>query len=381
MYRRPALVAVISFLLIGVACGGSSTSTPTAPSPSSNGSAAVINGSVSSGQSSASTMSVRLPSAAAGMGLTVTIAGTTITTTVNSSGQFTLNSTAGGDIVLQFSGGGVSGTVDLSGVQTTETITLSLVLSGSSISLDTEQRHGGSQEQLEGLIQALPPTTAAGSFRVAGQTITTDGGTVFFHENGSAAAFSDLALGQRVHVAGRMSGSVFIANTVQIQNGDDDQGNNGNGGNQDQSASIDGVLTSQSGAIPNLTLLVGGTVVTTDSSTIVRRRGDVQPLSVLQVGMDLHVEGTRQANGSILARMLQIKDDATGGAFQISGSMGGVKGTCPSLQFVVNGLSIFTDGSTAFTPACSTFKSGTKVTVNGVTQADGSVKATSVTTQ
>jgi hypothetical protein len=94
---------------------------PAAPSPTSNGSAAVINGSLSSGQSSASTMSVHAPSAAAGMGLTVTIAGTNISATVNGSGQFTLSSPVGGDLVLQFSGG-ASGTIDLTAVQTTETV-------------------------------------------------------------------------------------------------------------------------------------------------------------------------------------------------------------------------------------------------------------------
>jgi hypothetical protein len=97
--------------------------------------------------------------------------------------------------------------------------------------------------------------------------------------------------------------------------------------------------------------------------------------------MTLHVEGIRQSNASLLARMIQIKDDATGGAFEIEGSMGGLKGTCPAMTFGVNGFSIFTDASTVFTPACSTFKSGTKVSVKGVVQSNGSVKATSVTKQ
>jgi hypothetical protein len=61
--------------------------------------------------------------------------------------------------------------------------------------------------------------------------------------------------------------------------------------------------------------------------------------------------------------------------------MGGVHGTCPALNFVVNGFSVVTDNSTTFTPACSTFKSGNKVTVNGIRQADGSIKATSVSKQ
>jgi hypothetical protein len=220
---------------------------------------------------------------------------------------------------------------------------------------------------------------AAGTFVLAGQTVVSDMNTTFTN-NGAPASFADLAIGARVHVSGHASGSALMALTVQIQSGAN-SGGGGSGGGEQESASIDGPLMSIGGALPNLTLIVGGTVVTTSASTDVRRRGDVQPLSVLQLGMTLHVEGTRLTNGSIAARLLQIKDDATGAPFQISGSMGGLHGECPSLQFVVNGFSLLTDGSTVFTPACSTFKSGTKVTVNGVTQADGSIKATTVTKQ
>jgi hypothetical protein len=308
--------------------------------------------------------------------LTVIIVGTSMSATVNAAGQFTFTNVPGGNVTLRFTGLGVNSDVDLTSVEPTETITLVLTMTGTSIDLDTEGRHGGSQDQLEGLVQSLPPTTAAGSFVVVGQTVLTDANTAFTN-NGAPASFASLAIGTRVHVSGRSNGSGLLASTVMIQSGANDNGGQG----QDTSASIDGLLTSIAGTAPNLTLIVGGTTVTTSASTDVRRRGDVQPLSVLQINMNLHVEGTRMPNGSIAARMLQIKDDATGGLFQISGSMGGLKGTCPSVQFVVNGFSIFTDGTTLFTPPCSTFKSGTKVTVIGVTQPDGSVKATSVTNQ
>jgi hypothetical protein len=114
---------------------------------------------------------------------------------------------------------------------------------------------------------------------------------------------------------------------------------------------------------------------------VVQRRGDVQDLSVLQLGMTIHVEGDRQSNGSIDARRLQIKDDAVGAEFEVAGSVGGLKGTCPTVTFGINGFNIATTASTTFTPPCAELKSGTKVKVKGVTQADGSVRATSVTKQ
>jgi len=52
-------------------------------------------------------------------------------------------------------------------------------------------------------------------------------------------------------------------------------------------------------------------------------RGDVQTLADLVVGQTIHAVGTRLADGSIVARKLQIKDDEAEGAFAISGPMGG----------------------------------------------------------
>ena len=260
----------------------------------------------------------------------------------------------------------MNGRVDLDEVGDSETITLTLTVSGASVELEDEHRRGGPQDQLEGKIQALPPTTAAGTFMVAGQLVMTDANTRLFI-GGTAAQFSNLTLGQRVHVSGHVSGNSLLATTIQIQgpNTTNPGDNNGNQGDQDDSASIEGVLSSMNGPSPNLTLLVGGTTVITNGATEVRRKGDVQTLGALTTGMTLHVEGVRQSNASLLARMIQIKDDAAGGAFEIDGSMGGLKGACPAVTFGVNGFSIFTDGSTVFTPACSTFKSGTKVSVKG----------------
>jgi hypothetical protein len=155
---------------------------------------------------------------------------------------------------------------------------------------------------------------------------------------------------------------------------DDDDAEHG----QDESASIEGPLTEMTGSLPALTLLVDGTVVLTDSGTVVRRRGDVQDLGVLALGMTLHVVGDRAPNGSLTARMIQIKDDQTAGAFEIEGSLGGLHGTCPAVQFVVNGFKIFTSGQTTFTPACSALKPGQRIVVNGERQADGTIVASVV---
>jgi hypothetical protein len=114
-----------------------------------------------------------------------------------------------------------------------------------------------------------------------------------------------------------------------------------------------------------MTLTVGTTTVRTSSNTVVQRRGDVQTLAVLQVGMRLHVVGDRQSDGSIDAWRIQIMDDEVGDSMEIEGSAGGLQGTCPSLTFSVNGFPVVTNGSPVFGPPLtwSSLKSGTTVLV------------------
>jgi hypothetical protein len=349
-----------------------------------------------------------------------------------------------GTASLQFSGPAVSGAVAVADVQRDESISMTLSVSSGAVEIDTLQRTAGDAAQLEGRVESLPPTTAAGTLVVAGKTVTTASDTTFTLD-GAPSSFNALAIGQRVHVAGKPAGAAIAARSIAMQNTNVDLpvivngtvqalsgtasaflftvdgrlikgdaateffggsvfANLANGARvevkglqrdgfvyatrihvnvettppQDDSASVEGLLTSKSGSAPTLTLVIAGTTVKTTATTEVRRKGDVQDLSVLALNMTIHAEGTRQADGSIVARMLQIKDDATGGAFEISGSVGGLKGSCPSISFGVNGYDVTADGATTFTPSCSSIKSGTKVTVKGVVQAGGGVKATSV---
>jgi len=302
--RAIILLALVPFLSALSACGSSSTNSPAAPSSTGNG--AVINGSLTSGLGAATMSSVHTTNSPAGMGLTVTIVGTSMSTTVNGAGQFTLRNVPAGHVTVRFSGNGMNGDVDLDDVGDSETITLTLTVNGASVDLDEEHRRGGAQDQLEGKVQALPPTTAAGTFMVAGQLVTTDANTHFFI-GGASAQFANLTIGQRVHVAGHVSGNALLASTIQIQ-GPDNPGN-GNPGNGN----------------PN------------------------NPIA--------------------------------GSTVQLDGPMGGLKGACPFLTFGVKGTTVFTSGTTVFTPACSTFKSGDKVTVAGVVTANGSVTATTVAKQ
>lgn len=363
----------LGLIVVTAACGGSGAS-PTEPgSPSGAAGGASITGTVS-GASSALTSSgsQSIP------GLIVTVAGTSITSGLDAAGRFTLDGVPAGDRELQFSGP-VTATITLTDVKTSEKITLVIAVSGSTVTVQTQVRSTGSEEQLEGLVESLPPDMPAGSLRVAGRDVTTDDATQIRQGN-TPRVIGDMKVGYRVHVKGHTTGSTLLATAIQIQNTNipgenDDEEDDG----QDSSASIHGTLTAMSGAVPSLTLTVGGTTVRTSSSTDVKRRGDVQTLEELRIGQTLHVVGTRQADGSLDARRVEINDDAAGGEVEIAGAAGGVSGSCPTVSFGINGYTISTNASTVFEGiTCATLKSGTKVSVKGISQADGSVLATLV---
>jgi uncharacterized protein DUF5666 len=224
--------------------------------------------------------------------------------------------------------------------------------------------------EINGVIDSFAGTTAMFQFKIGSRLVKGDDLTVFFGNS----TFSMLKDGVRVEVKGQQRDGYTYAERIHVNDSGTDDGTG-----QDDSASIQGLLTSIAGTKPALTLLVGGTVVRTSASTDVQRRGDMQTLDALKIGQTLHVVGVRQSNASIDARHVFIDDDATGGEFQIEGSIGGLKGSCPSVVFGVNGFSIATNGSTVFDGgACSTLQNGDKVTVNGLKNGDGSVLATRV---
>jgi hypothetical protein len=230
--------------------------------------------------------------------------------------------------------------------------------------------------EINGAIDSLSGTAALFEFKVGSRLVKGDTLTTFF--GNAAQSFSTLKNGVRVEVKGQQRDGYVYAERLHV-NDADAAGDDEDGGQE--SASISGALTAIAGTKPALTLTVAGTTVRTSATTDVRRRGDVESLDTLKVGQTLHVVGVRQANGSLDARQIKIDDDQTGGEFEIEGSVGGLKGTCPAVTFSVNGFSIAANTATVFEgSACSTLKSGSKVTVKGVKQADGSVIATRIKT-
>lgn len=232
--------------------------------------------------------------------------------------------------------------------------------------------------EVNGVIDTVTGSAAAFQFKIGSRVIKGDAATTFFGDGSATVTFASLKDGVRVEVKGSQRDGYVYAVRIHVN----DNGAGDDTGTQDSSASIHGTLTAMSGAKPTLVLTVGGTTVRTTSATTVKRRGDVQTLDALQLGQALHVVGTRESNGSITARLIEIDDDAPGGEFEIEGSVGGLSGSCPALSFGVNGFQVRTNASTTFeSGTCAALKSGTKVQVKGTRGGDGVVTATTVKTK
>lgn len=222
---------------------------------------------------------------------------------------------------------------------------------------------------LNGIVSGKTGSASAFEFTVDNRLVKGDSNTEFF----GGSAYTDLANGERVEVKGQQRDGFVYAERIHVNtdaDGDDEP--------QDESASIHGKILSINGAPPALVLNVGGTTVRTDAGTVVQRRGDVQTLETLKLDMDVHVVGVRRADASIDARRIQINDDATGGQFEVEGSIGGMSGTCPAVAFKINGYSIRATASTTFEAPCASLRNGMRATVNGIVEADGSVRATRI---
>lgn len=159
--------------------------------------------------------------------------------------------------------------------------------------------------ELEGLVTAIPPTTAPGQFTVNGTTVRTTP-TTTITLNGHTGLFTDLLIGARVHVKSTANASTgaFTATAVMIQNqtptppppatdDDDDSDDDGTHGNE---VELRGVVAAVTGACPVIQFTVTGTTAVTTAST----RFDLACSSVVATRA-VEVHGTRAADGTVTA--------------------------------------------------------------------------------
>jgi len=393
---RRFLGLILSSALVVTACGGGAKA-PTSPSNSSASGAtspatgsATIRGTVTGGTNSLTAGST----GAAIAGLTVSVVGTSISSGLDATGRFSLANVPAGAAQLRVTGGGTDSTLTLRPVQAADTVELVVVVSGSAAAISSEVRNGqqvpttSAEAEAEGAIDTLSGSASAFQFKIGSRVVHGDTTTLFTAGGGRTASFASLKNGVVVEVKGQQRDTFILATTVHVEdgenqpgddNGDDDGDDHGGNQGPGTASEVRGTLKTIAGSKPTLTLTIDTTTVHTTASTEVKQHGTSLTFDALKVGQNLHVNGTRQADGSLTAREVEIEDENENeDEFRVEGAMSALSGTCPSIKFTVAGNPVSTSATTRFDDGCTGLKNGDSIEVRGSKQTNGTVAATRV---
>lgn len=232
---RLSAIALLASAVV-TACGGN-------PSGPSGGSQVVLRGTVLGSNASVSTASASTTvgmhgstAAAAAAVITVTVQeDPTITATVGPDGTFTLRGLPPGTFTLVFTSNGAPlGTLAFAEVAPNQEITITVAVSGTTVTLVEQKRNGvgHGDVELEGKVSAILLTTPAESrFTIAGRTVVVRPGQTTIRREDTALTVADVIVGVQVHVKGTFlppegDTQPVLALEIKLQ----DQGSNGPGG-------------------------------------------------------------------------------------------------------------------------------------------------------
>jgi hypothetical protein len=200
--RRLPGILIIGEIILGVAWIGRST-----PAPNVTG--ATITGVVSGVSRRA------LRASDASRGIEVTVVDTTISAGVEPDGSFTLTGVAPSDVVLRFEGPGIDAELSLGIVAASDRLDISVRVSGTTATLDHQQRTG-SDNKTDADGQIVSTAADARRFGLSGSVIEVPAGAMIRRE-GTVIDFSDLKRGDRARVRGvKQEGGGIYAASVDV---------------------------------------------------------------------------------------------------------------------------------------------------------------------
>jgi len=309
--RRLSVLPALVPLVLLAACGGMS-------SPSGQG--VVLRGTLM-GAASGSSASIAAAGNRAAETITVTVQGTSITTTVDANGSFTLRGLPEGGFTLVFtnSGGTVLGTLTFGAVMPNQEITIVVDVSTGTVVLVEEKRNGigHGDVEIEGPVLTAPildPVTGDSRFTVNGYTVVARPGQTAIREGNTARTIADVTVGQQVHVKGSwlpLEGTLqpVLALEIKLQDEDDDDGDETktcmiNGGRAGQRIELEGKVlaggTSTSFMLKVQGNRASGSVSVDGSTATVQCNPSSGPnaippdqcLASVKEGAQVHVRGT-----------------------------------------------------------------------------------------
>jgi uncharacterized protein DUF5666/carboxypeptidase family protein len=276
-------------LLLAASCKESSSS-PTSPAASATVAGTVIRGAAFSG-ATAQGMETGLS------GVTVTVVSTGQSAMTDASGNFTLTGVASGEVELELKRDDFKIKVKIT-VPAGSTVTITISIVGST-AVVTPRGHAG--EEIEGLVQSV---NAPGSSlvvldkRLGAVTVKADSTTLIRHGE-TALPFSQIQVGMEVHVKALLqTDGSYLATELKLQ---DEK----IGGEEDVTGSVASVNTAARSFV--VTTVSGPITVTTDSSTTFKKKGSSASFADVVIGSTVEVEATLQADGTVLARKIEIE--------------------------------------------------------------------------
>lgn len=212
--------------------------------------------------------------------------------------------------------------------------------------------------EIEGTITALPPTTAASTFTVAGKTVMTTSSTVF-DNNGVTKTFADLKVGLKVEVNGTLSGTTLMATRVEIESAAPTPMPPTPAPTPAPSVKVQGTVSGLTGTASSFQFMVGTTLVKGDGSTKFSSGGEDSGDAVaikdvaattfanLKNGVMVEVEGTQQT-GFVQAVQIHIQTPQAV-TIQLHGTIAGLTGSASAFQFMLGPTLVKGDASTKIT--------------------------------
>jgi hypothetical protein len=293
------LAIVISLALITACSSGSQTSSP-----------GTLSGTISS---QASALRVEVPQ-------------TALATTSDSSGHFVLDNVPAGVSRVHFSGNGVDASLDISAMENGEHRDISVDVSGN----EAHENHEEDGTRFKGAITAI-----------GASTITVNGHLITVTDATTGLAFATLTVGENVEVEGALQadGSV-IARSITAEDAEAGEHHGDDDGAADDNFEFQGAISAISA--DGATLTVANQAVTTNASTEIN--------GTLAVGVMVKVEGTVQADGSVLAREVKVLAPPASSSVDVTGAISAISGS----SFSVGSIALTVDGNTKFSGKGST---------------------------
>lgn len=338
--------AAVTLVVLSAACGGSRVSPARA--------GATLEGTVLTASSS---------------NLSVSVPGTARATTTDSAGHFALLDLPAGASSLHFSGGGVDATLHIAALSQREHRSIRVDVKGH----DASEHQGESESTLSGAIDSI----TAPSFLVGGRTVTTTTATTF-QKSGAQITFTDLSVGDSVEAEGAVqTDGSLLARTVRVEDANQES-DGGPGGSGDQGSKGDVEFTGALTAVAGARLTVGSNTVTVDASTRIEKADQTIAAAALAVGDKLRVQGTLQADSTVLATEIKVLTAAEQAQVMVTGPVAAV--SAADQTFTIGTTLIKTDAHTSFSGhgSLADLKIGDVVDVEAALQADGSLLALSI---